>query len=87
MSEERKAPWGNAQAVIQARDESEKDRWIDLGPVWQNESGSFSFTLESEPLAWRNPNTVRRIVIQKRREPQTTQQQTGGSGGGKSGKR
>lgn len=61
----RRTPWGDAKAVIE-RDK--KTVWVTLGPVWETESGGLSFTLESEPFAWRSPNAERRIIITKRDE-------------------
>lgn len=58
-----KTPWGDALAPFQKDD---KTTWIDLGPVWEGESGALQFTLVSEPFHWRAHNAERRIVIKKR---------------------
>ncbi len=60
-------PWGDALAPLEREvDGVEKTIWIDLGPVWQGESGSLQLTLRVEPLHWRAHNAERRIVIKKR---------------------
>jgi hypothetical protein len=58
-----KQPWGDAKAVIER---GNKSIWLTLGPVWETDSGGLRFVLDVEPLAWRNPNTERAIVIVKR---------------------
>lgn len=62
---ESKAPWGHAYAIIA---DGERDLWLDIGAAWENKDGSISLSLRVEPLAWRNPNVERRIVVQPRRE-------------------
>jgi len=61
--EQRKPPWGDAKAIVQR---AKRDIWITLGPVWESESGSLSFTIEAEPLAWRDMRVERRVVLVKR---------------------
>jgi hypothetical protein len=58
-------PVGNAYAIIGETDEQtgEKALWIELGAVWKNRDGSFSFDMHAEPLAWRNPRERRRVQI------------------------
>lgn len=60
---ESKQPWGDALAPFE---KDGKTVWIDLGPVWQGESGSLQFTLISEPLHWRSHGAERRIVVRQR---------------------
>ena len=66
--ESKKQPWGRASAPLnipESEDEPAKTIWIELGPVWQSENGSFQLELRSEPLHWRKPNEPRKIVIFK----------------------
>jgi hypothetical protein len=76
MSEEKKKPWGDAYAIKPGREGADgevgRDIWIGLGPVWESEQGNFSFTLDSEPIHWRNPNVERRVVITRRQAAPTT---------------
>jgi len=60
-----KKPWGDAYAIKPARD-ADKDQWLQLGPVWESERGNFSFTLDLEPLHWRQAGAERRIIITRR---------------------
>lgn len=86
MSDEKKKPWGDAYAIKPGRETNDgevlKDIWVPLGPVWQSEQGNYSFTLDSEPIHWRNPNVERRVVI-TRRQAASAPATTGGRGGRK----
>jgi hypothetical protein len=68
-------PWGYAQAVVPGG--NEKDEWVELGPVWRTEKGNLTFTLRTEPLAWRDIRTPRRIVITQASEPKSEPQGRG----------
>lgn len=61
---ERKPPDYRVYAVIdKPGKEDEKGEWVYLGAAWCGANESISFTLQSEPLAWRNPNTPRRVTL------------------------
>jgi hypothetical protein len=62
---EKNTPWGDALAPFE---KDGKTIWIDLGPVWQGDSGSLQFTIVSEPLHWRAHASERRIVIRAREQ-------------------
>lgn len=63
-----KKPVGTAFAVIAGSDGMpDRDRWIELGPVWEV-SGGWSLELLSEPFAWRRNDARRRIVVQLRKD-------------------
>lgn len=68
----KKRPWGQAYSVIDRPgrndDEEAQADWISLGPVWESDRGALVFVLRSEPLAWRNPQFVRRVVLTRSRE-------------------
>lgn len=73
---DKNTPWGDALAPLE-RDG--KTVWIDLGPVWQGESGSLQLTLLSEPLHWRSHGAERRIVIRQRdQQPPSNTNKRGG---------
>jgi hypothetical protein len=60
-------PWGDAFAPDeQGSGEQKKTIWVELGPVWQGESGALTMTLRVDPLHWRDYAAERRIVIRKR---------------------
>lgn len=84
MSEEKKKPWGDAYAIKPGRESGDgelgKEIWIQLGPVWQSEQGNFSFTLDAEPIHWRNPNVERRVVITRRQTQAATTPTTSNTG-------
>lgn len=87
LTDEKKKPWGDAYSVKPGRDSGDgevgRDIWIPLGPVWESEQGNFSFTLDSEPIHWRNPNVERRVVITRRQATPATQPTTSKGGGGR----
>ena len=65
------APWGDAFAPEEVGSgNTKKTLWVELGPVWQGESGAFSLTLRVEPIFWRELAVERRIVIRKRETEQ-----------------
>jgi hypothetical protein len=70
MADEKNKPWGDALAPCERTNNAGviTTVWIDLGPVWQGESGSLQFTMMSEPYHWRAHAAERRIVIRKREE-------------------
>lgn len=53
-------PHGNVKAV---------DRFVELCPLWRTEKGNLSGTLHSEPVQWRSPGVMRRLVIRMRTTP------------------
>lgn len=65
MADDKPKPVGDVFAIIGDGDDA---RWIKLAPVWENRDGSQSFTLDTEPVAWRDPNCVRRIQIRERED-------------------
>lgn len=67
-TENKKTPAGSVYFLIEGEDENDKTKWIEAGPAWENQDGSLSFELVSEPLAWRNPRTRRMMQLRFRRE-------------------
>jgi len=69
---EKKQPWGDVFAVAPApsgSSEDARDQWLEIGVAWYNEHDgrhSLSFTLAIEPVVWKDPQVVRKVVIQKR---------------------
>jgi hypothetical protein len=59
-------PWGTAWAIIPNPNTQNKDNWVKVGPVWQNDDGSFTAVLEAEPVAWGSPRCERRLQFRKR---------------------
>jgi len=73
MADQKKQPWGDVFAVVPhvafIDSYDKKDDYLEIGVAWFNERDgrtSIAFTLNLEPVAWKDPNTVRRIVVQKR---------------------
>jgi hypothetical protein len=65
------APWGDAFAPKDVgTGNAKKTIWVELGPVWMGEKGALSFTLQVEPLHWREYSEERRIVIRQRETEQ-----------------
>lgn len=65
------APWGDAFAPKEVGSgQQKKTIWVELGPVWISDKGAFTFTLNVEPLHWREYSEDRRIVIRKRETEQ-----------------
>ncbi len=58
-------PWGDVRAPIPKAGGGD-DVWLTLGPVWETDSGGFSFVLELMPVAWNDSRVPRRIVLVKR---------------------
>lgn len=62
-------PVGDVYAVITdgRRTESGKaDAWVKVGPCWETKDDGFSFILEAEPYAWRDPRVEKRLVMRRR---------------------
>lgn len=57
-------PVADACAVVGA---GEQTNFIELGPVWISAKGNLTFTMHTEPLAWRD-GYPRRIVISQRKD-------------------
>lgn len=61
----KKQPWGDVFHVEQLSED--KSKWVKLGVAWRHEDGKgFDFTLDAEPIAWKDPKCERRVVIRKR---------------------
>jgi hypothetical protein len=62
-NENKRKPWGFAAAPIEREVNGQKQtNWVDIGAVWQAESGALSITLDVEPVAWRDIR-VRRVLV------------------------
>lgn len=65
-------PVGDVYAVItDGRRSSETasgkaDNWVKVGPCWETKDDGFSFILEAEPYAWRDPRVEKRLVMRRR---------------------
>lgn len=68
MSNDKKQPWGNVVAVVRGSSEDDAN-YVNIGVAWYNEKDgrkSFSITFDVEPIAWKDPNCKRTILIQQR---------------------
>lgn len=60
---DRKPPDFRVYAVIDKAGKDEQPDWVYLGGAWIGNKESISFSLLSEPLAWRNPAVPRRVTL------------------------
>ena len=72
------APVADLVAMVPDRDQEGKIRvtengehrqqFVTICPLWRAQSGTgnLSGTLQSEPIAWKNPNVPRRLLVQFR---------------------
>lgn len=64
-------PVADAYAIIDVGGgDNKRDKWIRIGPVWENKDGSQTIVMESEPIEWQSPRCERRIQIRKRQQNQ-----------------
>ncbi len=54
-------PIGHLFAVVDRADG--KSDWLELAPAWANRDGSLGMTLLTQPVAWGDANTPRRLVL------------------------
>ena len=67
MSEGKNRPVGDLMAIVDPPDGGRgKGDFVQLAPVWRSESGGLNATLQSEPLAWRDPTVRRQLFIRLR---------------------
>ena len=73
MSNDKKQPWGNIVAVIAGvptgTTGDTNTQYVQMGVAWYNDKDgkqSFALTLDSEPVAWKDPHCKRTLLIQKR---------------------
>jgi len=78
--EGKRLPVGDAVAQIDRGNDQRSD-WVPLGPVWATRNGHLTVTLASEPLAWRDPKTKRRVLIRLRADINLARSGAESSGG------
>ena len=64
-------PTHSVFAIVDAREEGGKSRFIEIGAGWikrDREVGdTLTIELDREPLAWRDPSARRRLAVRERR--------------------
>jgi len=60
-------PWGDARAVIDVTVRGDtKTRFVQVGTVWETDSGNLKLVLEAMPNEWSDPHVRRVVVLMKR---------------------
>ena len=67
-------PWGDLFAEVPTGGETTD--WVPICPVYRENPktsrASLTFEMHTEPLAWRNANVARRLMIVMRKPPERT---------------
>lgn len=60
---ERKPPDYRVYAVIDKGKQDDPADWVYIGGAWEGANDTISFTMQSEPLAWKTPHAPRRVTL------------------------